>query len=95
VNRLIVEPDAIEANGQEPEPQLTCKTCRHWHKGPTDPMNLGANVMGECRGGPPVMVALGVTPQGQVPMQTCYPKVPHNFLACGLYDDGKAKDEAA
>ena len=62
----------------------SCGSCVHWHKGPTNPANL-AEVKGECREGPPQIVALN-TPQG-LAMMAQYPVLQPTFPACGRHEE--------
>lgn len=60
-----------------------CGTCKHWHKNPADPMQLGAPPQGQCRGGPPVPIGIP-TPQG-LQIAVMYPTIPREFPACGAH----------
>lgn len=59
-----------------------CGQCRHWHKCPPDPNNLGA-VNGTCRWGPP-QIGFANTPQGPVQV-SLYPTLPAGFAACAQF----------
>jgi len=65
----------------------TCKTCKHWHQAPIDPMNLGAPRSGTCREQPHLMALPVQGPSGQmaVQMQVIYIQTPEGFLACGRH----------
>lgn len=63
----------------------TCGTCRHWHRLPKDPMNLGAPESGQCRAVPP-SAQLFVDQAGQpLAIVANYPGMPGDFPACGLH----------
>lgn len=69
-------------NGTE---QLTCGTCRHWHKLPPDPRDLKKR-MGHCRHSPPTCTSTLVDPQRGLSFeQSAYPTLPHEFPACGQH----------
>lgn len=65
---------------------LKCGTCRHLHKLPADPNNLGVKRY-ECRAAPPQLVAF-LTGPGQVQMSLHYPPLPPEFPACGQHEAG-------
>ena len=66
--------------------EMTCGTCRHWIKHPTTAMTLGQPERGDCREGPPSMVALGAAPgRNQVQIQALYPVVAPDFPACSRW----------
>ncbi len=67
---------------------LHCKTCKHWHSKPADPMNLGVR-SGECRGGPPSATMFSA-PNGQLCNATAYPVMPETFDACAMYVEREA-----
>lgn len=61
----------------------TCGKCQFWVKEPTDPMNLSAPPMGECRFGPPTA---GLLPTQNGPAKfALYPVLPPNYPACGQH----------
>lgn len=59
---------------------MTCQSCKHWHKLPADPTNLGAPAVGECRGVPPSLIHLG---GGNI--TSMYQRLPAQFPSCGMY----------
>lgn len=61
---------------------MTCESCKHFHRRPTDPMNLAAPVVGQCR--EQLHVILVPTASGPAE-KTLYPTIPANFHACGRY----------
>lgn len=61
----------------------TCGTCRHWHAGPRNTMDLGQPQQGDCREGPPHATSLPNPPQM---MMFCnYPRLPATFPACSRH----------
>lgn len=69
-------------------PPLTCATCRHWHKGQRDPMNLGAPVAGQCQAVPPTPI-VAMTQQGPTQAGLAYPITAGEFPACGMHETAK------
>ncbi len=63
-----------------------CRNCKYWARQPTDPRNIGAPALGQCRGAPPQLLPI-MTPQGPGCMAQ-YPILPEEFPACRLYDVG-------
>lgn len=58
---------------------LQCGDCKHWHKLPSDPNNLGAKPAGECRES--LHVILVPAGQGMAPA-ALYAVINDNFPAC-------------
>ena len=63
--------------------ELTCGTCKNWHKQPPDPANLG-KAFGACTESPPSVAAIQVRP-GQLILQAHYPTLPPEFQACSRH----------
>lgn len=72
----------------------TCKECMHWHKSPTNPMQLGEGDKGVCRSSPPQIMAVPTKVRSPLlPEKTdsvlnlmmVYPETPESFPACGLF----------
>ncbi len=61
----------------------TCGTCRHWHKKPADPMQLGAPAQGDCRGAPPTPIGIA-TPHG-LQVMVLYSTMPPEYPACAQH----------
>ena len=64
-------------------PEPTCSPCRLWHRLPTDPMNLGAPPLGQCRARPHAVAM--TTPQGGAVGPAFYLATPAEFPACVDY----------
>lgn len=62
-------------------PPLTCGTCRHWIKKPTNALQLGAEAQGDCMEGPPHLTMLP-GPGGQQLALSGYPLLQASFPAC-------------
>jgi len=70
--------------------ERTCGDCVHWKQGPTDPTNLGAPKMGQCRAVPPVPVVVGFNQSvsGPQPMiQSVFPMLLEWSPACGMHKE--------
>lgn len=63
---------------------MTCQHCRHWNRSPTDPHNLGAPKMGECR--EHVHSAVVGTAGNQIQTLAYYPLTMADYPACGRYE---------
>lgn len=61
-----------------------CGNCKHWHRKPADPADLGAPPQGDCRGEPPQLVVLPA--RGGVVVQAMYPITRPDFPACGRFE---------
>ena len=60
-----------------------CKGCKHWHKVPLDPQDLGAGPKGDCRAHPPQSFA--VPSRMGLQIASAYPVLPATFPACSLF----------
>ena len=66
----------------------TCSACRHWHRLPRDPNNLGESVIGECREHVHVVVIPQAMRAGMAPaLRVLYPPTPEDFPVCGRYEE--------
>jgi hypothetical protein len=78
---------------EEPEDRcLTCGTCRHWHRLPANPGQLGT-VRGECRESPPAATTIAF-PNGKGGLQvvgvlTQYPPLSPDNKACSRHEERK------
>ena len=61
---------------------LTCGTCRHWHRLPPNPRDLSQQ-NGECMHSPPAVVVLP-TPQGMM-VAPRFPLLNKDQQACGQH----------
>lgn len=65
---------------------LTCGSCRHWKRLPTDPHNIAAPPFGECRERVHSALTPMPTPGGlAITQQSYYPRLPMLYEACGQY----------
>jgi hypothetical protein len=62
----------------------TCGACRHWHRQPADPMNLGGAPAGACRARPPQLVVLPAERGLQI--TAMYPIIDGRLAACALHE---------
>lgn len=75
---------------EEAPDEKRCGACKHWHKLPGDPMNLGAPKTGLCRAVPPVPIAAGQTRTAQgimVAYEFIFPSLREDALSCGMYEE--------
>lgn len=61
---------------------MTCFTCRHFHRRHTDPRNLAAPAVGQCREQLHVIV---IPTRDGYAEKTLYPLVPADFAACSRH----------
>ncbi len=65
---------------------LKCGTCKHWHKNPTDPMNVAAPAMGVCRASPPSVTSLPAQGGSTLTMAN-YPTLAPDTIACSQHQE--------
>lgn len=66
--------------------ELTCETCKHWHKALTTALTLGQPSHGECREQLHIVAVPDSGPAGLAMRVTpCYPHVPAAMKACSRH----------